>query len=98
MAGHRQPTCGQTDQPPRPNAYGAEVPAQPTRHPTPHADRHLLAWHALTRRQLTTAFLHGSRRSWRERRRIWPVVLFAATIVALLLAGASVLTALTRAG
>jgi len=70
------------------------VPAQPTRHPAPHADRHLLALHALTGRQLTTAFLHGTGRSWRERRRIWPAVLVAAVIVALLLVAASVLTAL----
>jgi hypothetical protein len=72
------------------------VPIEPPRHPAPQADRHLLALHTLTGRQLTTAFLHGSRRSWRERRRIWPAVLVAATIVALLLAGASVLSALGR--
>jgi len=69
------------------------VPAQPTRHPAPNADRHLLALHALIRRQLTTAFLHGSTRSWRQRRRIWPAVVVAAAIVGVLLAGASVLTA-----
>ena len=72
------------------------MPAQQTRHPAPHADRTLLALHTLTGRQLTTAFLHGSSRSWRDRQRIWPAVLFATTILALLLAGESVLTAVNR--
>ena len=50
----------------------------------------LLELHALRQRQLRTAFLHGRRRAWRERRRIWPAVVVALALIALLVAGASV--------
>jgi len=62
----------------------------------PQSDRHLLALHALRQRQLRTAFLHGRTRSWRDRRRIWPAVLVAVAIVALLIAGISVVAAFQR--
>jgi len=61
--------------------------------PVPQAERHLLALHSLRQRQLRMAFLHGRRRTWRDRRRIWPAVAIGLLIVALLLAGVSVLAA-----
>ena len=64
--------------------------------PVPQADRHLLALHALRQRQLRTSFLHGSRRTWRDRRRIWPAVVIALALVALIIAGTSVVAAFHR--
>ncbi len=64
--------------------------------PAPHADRQVLELHALRQRQLGTAFLHGRRRSWRERRRIWPAVVVALVLIALLVAGVSVVDAFQR--
>jgi peptidoglycan/LPS O-acetylase OafA/YrhL len=64
--------------------------------PAPHADRQLLELHALRQRQLRTAFLHGRRRTWRERRRIWPAVVVALVLIALVIAGASVVDAFHR--
>jgi hypothetical protein len=53
----------------------------------------LLELHALRLRQLRTAFLHGRRRTWRDRHPIWPAIAVAVLIIALLTAGGSVLTA-----
>jgi type II secretory pathway component PulL len=64
--------------------------------PVPQADRHLLALHALRQRQICTSFLHGRRRTWRDRRRIWPAVVIALALVALIIAGTSVLAAFQR--
>ena len=61
--------------------------------PAPQAERHLLALHALRQRQLTTALLHGRQRTWRDRRPLWPAVLVAVLIVAVVIAGTSVLAA-----
>jgi len=69
------------------------VPDDPTYPPVPQAERHLLALHALRQRQLRTAFLHGRRRTWRDRRRLWPAVVVGLLMVAVLLAGGSVLAA-----
>jgi len=64
--------------------------------PVPQADRHLLALHALRQRQLRTSFLHGRRRTWRDRRRIWPAVIIALALIGLLIAGTSVVVAFQR--
>jgi len=64
--------------------------------PIPNADRQVLELHALRQRQLGIAFLHGRRRSWRERRRIWPAVVVAIVLIALLVAGVSVAAAFQR--
>ncbi len=71
------------------------MPADPTPSGA-HAERHLLALHALHHRQLLSAFLHGGRRSWRDRRRVWPAVATGLVIIALLLAAVSVLAAFTQ--
>ena len=57
------------------------------------AQRDLLALHALRQRQLRTAFLYGTRRSWRDRRRIWPAVLVGLTLVGLAIAVISAVAA-----
>ncbi|HEY4994195.1 MAG TPA: hypothetical protein VII33_19165, partial [Nakamurella sp.] len=74
------------------------APAGQSIPPVPHADRQLLALHALRQRQLRTAFLHGRRRSWRDRRRIWPAVVFAVVLVAVLIAAVSLVAAVHREG
>lgn len=70
-----------------------EMTVDPPPSLTPHADRQLLALHELRHRQLRTAFLHGRRRSWRDRRRVWPAVVTAIVIIALLVTAVSVLAA-----
>lgn len=56
--------------------------------------RYLLEADALRRRQLWSAFLHGSRRNWRERRRVWPAVIVGVIIiVAVILAAMAVIGA-----
>ncbi|MDQ4039443.1 MAG: hypothetical protein M3313_14090 [Actinomycetota bacterium] len=60
------------------------------------SERLLLDTAALRRRQLCAAFLHGSARSWRIRRRIWPAALSGVLIVALVIAALVVATAFAR--
>lgn len=60
---------------------------------TPHAERYLIEADTLRRRQLRSSLLHGSDRTWRDRRRIWPaivagVVVAAVVVAAIALAGA----------
>lgn len=87
--------CGQPVQQPGRAFYGRGMPADQAP-PGVHADRHLLALHALHHRQLLSAFLHGGHRSWRDRRRVWPAVATGLVIIALLLAAFSVLAAFTQ--
>lgn len=60
------------------------------------SERLLLDTAALRRRQLCAAFLHGSARSWRIRRRIWPAVLTGVLIVAIVIAALAVAAAFAR--
>jgi hypothetical protein len=57
---------------------------------TPNAERHLLEADALRRRQLGSAFLHGSGRTWRDRRAVWPFAAMGVVIVAVAIAGIAV--------
>ena len=54
---------------------------------TPHAERYLIEADTLRRRQLRSSLLHGSDRTWRDRRRIWPAIV-AGVIVAAVVAAA----------
>lgn len=58
-------------------------------------ERLLLDAAALRRRQLCAAFLHGSSRSWRIRRRIWPAAIAGLLIVAVTIAALAVAAAFT---
>lgn len=60
------------------------------------AERLLLEAAALRRRQLCAAFLHGSTRSWRVRRRIWPAAATGLLIVAIAIAALAVAGAFAR--
>jgi len=57
---------------------------------TPNAEKYLLEAEGLRRRQLRTALLHGSRRTWRRRTRVWPSVATGAVALAVLLAAIGV--------
>lgn len=59
-------------------------------------ERLLLDAAALRRRQLCVAFLHGSTRSWRIRRRIWPATVAGLLIVAVVIAALAVAGAFAR--
>ena len=69
----------------------------PTSSPSgPDSERLLLDTAALRRRQLCAAFLHGSARSWRIRRRIWPAAVAGVLIVAAAIAALTVAAAFAR--
>ncbi len=57
---------------------------------TPNAERYLLEADALRRRQLRSALLHGSSRTWRDNRRIWPGIVAGIVVVAVILASFAV--------
>jgi hypothetical protein len=52
---------------------------------SPNAERHLLEADALRRRQLGSAFLHGSGRTWRDRRAVWPFAALGVAVVTLVI-------------
>ncbi len=60
------------------------------------SERVVLDAAALRRRQLCVAFLHGSARSWRVSRRIWPAALAGLLLVALAVAALAVAGAFAR--
>lgn len=62
----------------------------------PHAERYVLEADALRRRQLRSALLHGSRRTWREHRRVWPAVVVGIVVIAVVLAAMAIQWALTQ--
>lgn len=51
---------------------------------TPNAEKYLLEADNLRRRQLRSALLHGSSRTWRDRRRIWPAFIAGLIVVAVI--------------
>lgn len=69
----------------------------PNANTTPNAERYLLEADALRRRQLRSALLHGSSRTWREHRRIWPAVVSGLVVVAVILAAFAVRRAFAEA-
>ncbi|WP_163512846.1 hypothetical protein [Fodinicola acaciae] len=89
-------------QPSQPSAQPAPAQQQPAgqSHPqatvppafvsSPNAERHLLEADALRRRQLGSAFLHGSGRTWRDRRTVWPFAALGIAVVAVVIAAFAV--------
>ncbi|MGH8878884.1 MAG: ABC transporter permease [Stackebrandtia sp.] len=53
---------------------------------TGQTERYVLQAAALRRRQLRSAFLYGSHRSWRQRQALWPAALAGAIVTALIVA------------
>ncbi|QSB15722.1 hypothetical protein JQS43_05120 [Natronosporangium hydrolyticum] len=75
------------------SASSAGPPSAPQSTPfgsTPNAERYLLEADNLRRRQLRSALLHGSSRTWRDRRRIWPAVVAGVILVAIISAAIAV--------
>jgi hypothetical protein len=62
----------------------------------PDSERYALEADVLRRRQLRAALLHGSARTWRDRRRIWPAAIAGAVAVAVIVAAIAVAGAFAR--
>lgn len=70
---------------------GTAAPDQPAPFvSTPNAERYLLEADSLRRRQLRSALLHGTSRTWRDRRRIWPAVVAGIVVVAVISAAIAI--------
>jgi len=78
------------------------IPGRPRRPPasplvgTPDAERYVLEADVMRRRQLRSALLHGSSRTWREHRRTWPAVVVGVLLIAVALAAMAVVNAYQR--
>lgn len=62
----------------------------------PNAERYVLEADAMRRRQLRSALLHGSRRTWREHARVWPAVVVGLVVAAVIVAALAVTQALQK--
>ncbi len=62
---------------------------------TPNAERYVLEADAMRRRQMRSALLHGSRRTWREHQRVWPSVVVGVVVVTVIIAGIIVMNAIS---
>ncbi|WP_374999734.1 hypothetical protein [Aeromicrobium sp. CTD01-1L150] len=60
---------------------------------TPNAEKYVLEADAMRRRQMRSALLHGSRRTWREHQRVWPAVVVGVIVIGVIVAGFAVLDA-----
>ncbi|WP_019144288.1 hypothetical protein [Aeromicrobium massiliense] len=80
------------EQPTRP----VPPPTPPALAGTPNAERYVLEADAMRRRQLRSALLHGSRRTWREHPRTWPAVVIGLVVAAVIVAGLAVAQALDK--
>jgi len=57
---------------------------------SPNAEKYVLEADAMRRRQLRSALLHGSTRTWREHRRVWPAVVAGIIVAAVIVAAMGV--------
>lgn len=82
MSGDERPLSGTASA-----AASAPDEAVPTvMHRSGQTEQYVLQAAALRRRQLRSAFLHGSRRSWRQRQALWPGALAGIIVVAVIVA------------
>ncbi len=72
------------------------APTPPALAGTPNAERYVLEADAMRRRQLRSAMLHGSRRTWREHPRTWPAAVAGLVAAAVIVAGLAVSQALDK--
>ena len=80
-----------TERPPGPDGAQEGMPPQPPSYAnTANAERYVLEADAMRRRQLRSALLHGSTRTWREHSKVWPGVVVGLIVAALILAGTAV--------
>ncbi len=73
-----------------PEAPGGPDPLPPPTFDIPNAERYVLEADVMRRRQLRSALLHGSRRTWREHRRVWPAVVVGIVVAAVIIAAMAV--------
>jgi hypothetical protein len=93
MTGPDQPRSGETRSE---ETRSATTPAPAPFGSTPNAERYLLEADNLRRRQLRSALLHGSSRTWRDRRRIWPAVVAGLVVAALIVAAIAIANTFER--
>ncbi|MDO9379928.1 MAG: hypothetical protein Q7T56_13870 [Nocardioidaceae bacterium] len=70
------------------------APQAPVFQTTPNAEKYVLEADAMRRRQLRSALLHGSDRTWREHRKVWPAVAIGVVVTAVGIAGITMADAL----
>jgi hypothetical protein len=71
--------------PPEPPTRSSEPPPAPE-FDIPNAEKYMLEADVMRRRQLRSALLHGSTRTWREHRKVWPGVVAGLVAVGLVIA------------
>jgi hypothetical protein len=71
--------------PPEPPTRSSEPPPAPE-FDIPNAEKYMLEADVMRRRQLRSALLHGSTRTWREHRKVWPGVVAGLVAVGLFVA------------
>jgi hypothetical protein len=71
--------------PPEPPPQSSQPPPAPE-FDIPNAEKYMLEADVMRRRQLRSALLHGSTRTWREHRRVWPGVVAGVVAVGLIIA------------
>ncbi len=76
-------------QDPREGAPGSPPPTYALQN-TPNAERYVLEADAMRRRQMRSALLHGSRRTWREHQRVWPAIIVGVIVIAVIVAAFAV--------
>lgn len=82
-----------TPQDGRPPMPPSPPPPAPPMAGTPNAEKYVLEADVMRRRQLRSALLHGSRRTWREHRRVWPAVVAGIIATAVVVAAIAVIGA-----
>jgi hypothetical protein len=78
--------------PPEPPPRSSEPPPAPE-FDIPNAEKYMLEADVMRRRQLRSALLHGSTRTWREHRKVWPGVVAGLVAGGLIIAVLAVKTA-----
>jgi hypothetical protein len=78
--------------PPEPPPRTSEPPPAPE-FDIPNAEKYMLEADVMRRRQLRSALLHGSTRTWREHRKVWPGVVAGLVAGGLIIAVLAVKTA-----
>jgi hypothetical protein len=78
--------------PPDPPPPPAQPPAPPE-FDIPNAEKYMLEADVMRRRQLRSALLHGSHRTWREHRKVWPGVVAGLVAAGLFIAVTAVKSA-----
>lgn len=78
--------------PPEPPPRTSEPPPAPE-FDIPNAEKYMLEADVMRRRQLRSALLHGSTRTWREHRKVWPGVVAGLVAGGLIVAVLAVKTA-----